>query len=169
LHDVRVKFLFYSGSFQERCVKHMGRKMLVAMAMEGKFSGEGLNAMGDEDMMTSLARELVEKGGVGESANQIWRDLGAQREKLLGNMRPVVGVALPASGPTDTRGLMELLSDGAGAAMEDVSPSDDLSVEPEDQPAFTGLLQFSLRPTKKKRPSSSLESMEDSPQLLLFA
>ena len=58
---VRVLFFFYKGTFQERCVQHMGRKCLTAMAMEGKFSGEGLNAMGDEDMMTSLARELVER------------------------------------------------------------------------------------------------------------
>ena len=60
-------FFHYSDTMQERCVRLMGKKMLVAMAMEGKFSGEGLNSMGDEDMMTSLARELVEKGGVGES------------------------------------------------------------------------------------------------------
>ncbi len=92
-HHVLVKFLYYKGTFQERCVQHMGMKMLVAMAMEGKFSGEGLNAMGDEDMMTSLARELVEKGGVGESANQIWRDLRTQREKLLNESAPVVVIS----------------------------------------------------------------------------
>jgi hypothetical protein len=61
----------------------LGKELLFAMAMEGKFSGEGLNSMGDEDMMTSLARELVEEGGVGASATQIWSDLRAQREKML--------------------------------------------------------------------------------------
>jgi hypothetical protein len=61
----------------------LGKELVFAMAMEGKFSGEGLNAMGDEDMMTSLARELVEQGGVGESANQIWASLTAQRDRML--------------------------------------------------------------------------------------
>jgi hypothetical protein len=61
----------------------LGKELLVDLAMEGKFSGEGLNAMGDEDIMTSLARELVEQGHVGESANKIWASLTAQRAQML--------------------------------------------------------------------------------------
>ena len=33
--------------------------------------------------MSAMARELVEKAGVGESADAAWRDLGHEREKLL--------------------------------------------------------------------------------------
>ena len=56
-HPVRVKFLFYSGTVQEKCVKLMGRKMLVALMMEGKFSGEGLDGFEeDDDMMRSMVR-----------------------------------------------------------------------------------------------------------------
>jgi len=67
----------------------MGRKMLVALMMEGKFSGEGLQSLdADEDLMSAMARELVEKAGVGESADAIWRELDRGREKV--QPRPVV-------------------------------------------------------------------------------
>jgi hypothetical protein len=57
--------------------------MLVALMMEGKFSGEGLQALDtDEDLMSAMARELVEKAGVGESADAVWRDLGHERERV---------------------------------------------------------------------------------------
>ena len=42
---VRVKFVTYSGTMQETCLRPMGKKMLVALMMEGKFSGEGLQAL----------------------------------------------------------------------------------------------------------------------------
>ena len=62
----------------------MGKKMLVALMMEGKFSGEGLQALDtDEDLMSAMARELVEKAGVGESADAVWRELDHEREKVL--------------------------------------------------------------------------------------
>ena len=62
----------------------LGKKMLVALMMEGKFSGEGLQALDtDEDLMSAMARELVEKAGVGESADAVWRELDHEREKVL--------------------------------------------------------------------------------------
>ena len=61
----------------------LGKKMLVALMMEGKFSGEGLQALDtDEDLMSAMARELVEKAGVGESADAVWRELDHEREKV---------------------------------------------------------------------------------------
>ena len=81
---VRVKFVTYSGTMQETCLRLMGKKMLVALMMEGKFSGEGLQALDtDEDLMSAMARELVEKAGVGESADAVWRELDREREKVL--------------------------------------------------------------------------------------
>jgi superfamily II DNA or RNA helicase len=167
-HAVRVLFLYYKNTFQERCVQHMGKKMLVAMAMEGKFSGEGLNAMGDEDMMTSLARELVEQGGVGESANQIWRDLRGLREKLLTEASPVVPVvAVAVTHRAGSAHLSEVFDDVAIESMEVVSPDVSLQiVEPADsQAAFSGLLQFAFRPAKKRRAAA----VEETEQMLLFA
>jgi hypothetical protein len=81
---VRVKFVTYSGTMQETCLRLMGRKMLVALMMEGKFSGEGLQALDtDEDLMNAMARELVEKAGIGESADAVWRELGGERQRVL--------------------------------------------------------------------------------------
>jgi hypothetical protein len=83
-HAVRVKFVTYTGTMQETCLRLMGKKMLVALMMEGKFSGEGLQSLDtDEDLMSAMARELVEKAGVGASADQMWRELEREREKVL--------------------------------------------------------------------------------------
>jgi hypothetical protein len=80
---VRVKFVTYAGTMQETCLRLMGRKMLVALMMEGKFTGEGLQALDtDEDLMSAMARELVEKAGIGETADAVWRDLDKEREKI---------------------------------------------------------------------------------------
>ena len=81
---VRVKFVTYTGTMQETCLRLMGKKMLVALMMEGKFSGEGLQSLDtDEDLMSAMARELVEKAGVGASADQMWRELERERERVL--------------------------------------------------------------------------------------
>jgi hypothetical protein len=40
--------------------------------MEGKFAGEGLQSIDeDDDMLAAVARELVEKNGIGDSADAI--------------------------------------------------------------------------------------------------
>ena len=71
---VEVKFFAYTGTMQEVCLRLMGKKLLVALAMEGKFASEGLQAIdGDDDMLTAMARELVENKGIGESADCVWR------------------------------------------------------------------------------------------------
>jgi hypothetical protein len=81
---VRVKFVTYTGTMQETCLRLMGKKMLVALMMEGKFSGEGLQSLDtDEDLMSAMARELVEKAGVGETADAAWRELERERERVL--------------------------------------------------------------------------------------
>ena len=73
---VEVKFFAYKGTMQEVCLRLMGKKLLVALAMEGKFASEGLQAIdGDDDMLTAMARELVENKGIGESAESVWRAL----------------------------------------------------------------------------------------------
>jgi SNF2 family DNA or RNA helicase len=83
-HPVRVKFVTYAGTMQETCLRLMGKKMLVALMLEGKFSGEGLMALdADEDLMSAMARELVEKAGVGDSADLVWRQLEKERGQLV--------------------------------------------------------------------------------------
>jgi hypothetical protein len=57
----------------------MGKKLLVSMALEGKFVDSELQSLDEgDDVLTSLARELVMNRGVGESADAVWRELRAQ-------------------------------------------------------------------------------------------
>ena len=85
---VKVKFLHYAGTMQERCLRLMGKKLLVSLAMEGKFSSEGLQAMNEEDdMLMAMARELVTEKGIGECADQVWASLQKRQEESFA-MRP---------------------------------------------------------------------------------
>jgi superfamily II DNA or RNA helicase len=81
---VRVKFLCYEGTMQTACLRLMGKKLLVALTMEGKFAGEGLqNIDEDDDMLSAMARELVERNGIGETADAVWKSLNAEHHKLF--------------------------------------------------------------------------------------
>jgi hypothetical protein len=57
----RVVYFYYSSSMQDRALALMGKKLTAAQALEGKFSSEGLVAMGGEDanVEIALARSLV--------------------------------------------------------------------------------------------------------------
>jgi hypothetical protein len=62
----------------------MGKKLLVALTMEGKFAGEGLQSIDeDDDMLSAMARELVERNGIGETADSVWKALSAEHQKLF--------------------------------------------------------------------------------------
>jgi len=53
-------------------------------AMEGKFAGEGLQKIDeDDDMLSPMARELVERNGIGETADAVWKGLNTEHQKLL--------------------------------------------------------------------------------------
>src|SRR5437868_3207196 len=81
---VRVKFLCYQDTMQAKCLRLMGKKLLVALAMEGKFAGEGLQTLDeDDDMLTSMAKELVEKNGIGESADALWKRINSEHQRLF--------------------------------------------------------------------------------------
>jgi hypothetical protein len=93
---VKVKFLVYGGTTQTACLRLMGKKMLVALMMEGKFSGEGIHSLEtDDDMLSAMARELVERGGVGDSADAIWQDLKRERALQLPEMPAAVHPIIP--------------------------------------------------------------------------
>jgi len=60
-HDVQVYFLYYRGTVQEQALSLMATKLQAAMAIEGKFSEEGLNAMSNnEDILTQIASSVTE-------------------------------------------------------------------------------------------------------------
>jgi hypothetical protein len=67
---------------QTSCLWLMGKKLLVALTMEGKFASEGLQSIDEDDDMLSVARELVERNGVGETADSVWRALSIEHQKL---------------------------------------------------------------------------------------
>ncbi|HYW40049.1 MAG TPA: hypothetical protein VE957_18205 [Terriglobales bacterium] len=86
---VRVKFLCSEGTMQTSCLRLMGKKLLVALTMEGKFAGEGLQSIDeDDDMLSAMARELVERNGIGETADAVWRALNTEHQKLFPRNSP---------------------------------------------------------------------------------
>jgi superfamily II DNA or RNA helicase len=89
---VRVKFMCQEGTMQTACLRHMGKKLLVALTMEGKFAGEGLQSIDeDDDMLSAMARELVERNGIGESADAVWKALNAEHQKLFSTLHSASG------------------------------------------------------------------------------
>jgi len=81
---VKVKYLHYAETMQEGCLRLMGKKLLVSLAMEGKFSSEGLQAINDEDdILMAMARELVTEKGIGERADAVWSALQKKQEEAF--------------------------------------------------------------------------------------
>jgi Helicase conserved C-terminal domain len=116
---VRVKFLCYEGTMQTACLRLMGKKLLVALTMEGKFAGEGLqNIDQDDDMLSAMARELVERNGIGETADAVWKVLNAEHEKLF----PATSGSNPDVSPMDaSQVLPETQSDPASLLGEAIA------------------------------------------------
>jgi hypothetical protein len=78
-NPVRVCYMSYAETAQERCLRLMGKKMQVSLALEGKLAAHGLTGMNDDDdVLTALARELVTQKGIGESAAAVWKSLQRQ-------------------------------------------------------------------------------------------
>jgi len=88
-NNVNVKFFYYAGTMQETCLRLMGKKLLVSLAMEGKFANDGLQAIDEgDDILMAMARELVTEKGIGESADAVWKTLQKQQAEVFG-IRPV--------------------------------------------------------------------------------
>jgi hypothetical protein len=79
--ECKVFYGFYQGTMQERAMQLMGKKLLAAEALEGKFSSEGLVAMaGDDGIEMALAKSLAEN--LDEKADRSWQqalDDGSKR------------------------------------------------------------------------------------------
>lgn len=58
--DIKVYFLYYEDTIQSKALSLMASKLQASMAIEGKFSEEGLRAMSDnQDLMTQIAGSVV--------------------------------------------------------------------------------------------------------------
>ena len=87
--NVNVKFFYYAGTMQEACLRLMGKKLLVSLAMEGKFASDGLQAIDEgDDILMAMARELVTEKGIGESADAVWKSLVETQAEVFG-ARPI--------------------------------------------------------------------------------
>jgi hypothetical protein len=81
---VKMKFLHYAETMQETCLRQMGRKLLMSLAMEGKFASEGLQVINDEDdILMAMARELVTEKGIGERADSVWAALQKKQDEVF--------------------------------------------------------------------------------------
>ena len=59
--DIEVYFLYYKKTVQEQAMSLMASKLQASMAIEGKFSEEGLRAMADnQDILTAVAESVAE-------------------------------------------------------------------------------------------------------------
>jgi SNF2 family DNA or RNA helicase len=60
-NEVKIYYMFYQRTMQEKAMQLMGAKLEASLAIEGKFSDEGLLAMtSGEDLTTAMAKALVE-------------------------------------------------------------------------------------------------------------
>jgi len=83
--NVNVKFFYYADTMQETCLRLMGKKLLVSLAMEGKFASDGLQAIDEgDDILMAMARELVTEKGIGESADLVWKRLVEKQAEVFG-------------------------------------------------------------------------------------
>jgi hypothetical protein len=72
----------------------MGKRLLVALTMGGEFVCEGLQSIDeDDDMLSAMARELVERNGIGDSADSG----GPSVSNINGRFRGVLTVTMMAS------------------------------------------------------------------------
>lgn len=82
--DVKVYYWYYRPTLQERAMQLMGSKLEASLAIEGKFSEEGLVAMTQgEDMTTALAKALVD-GLEGKGVEQVWSKLNRKSAAYRG-------------------------------------------------------------------------------------
>jgi hypothetical protein len=75
---VRIHYLHYSGTMQERAIELVGKKLSASLAIEGKLTGDGLASLcAGEDMTLMLARALVDGSRI-EGAESVWRSMNAK-------------------------------------------------------------------------------------------
>ena len=140
---VRVLFMCYEATMQTSCLRLMGKKLLVALTMEGKFAGEGLQSIDeDDDMLSAMARELVQRNGIGESADAVWKGLHTEHQKLFPATSPsnevVVSLEAPGSLLTtqsDSASLVEAAIEGSSVLIFGQRPGSLSGRRPRGKPA----------------------------------
>jgi len=75
---VRIHYLHYRDTMQERALELVGKKLSASLAIEGKLTADGLASLSaGEDMTLMLARTLV-KGTKIDGAESVWRSMNSR-------------------------------------------------------------------------------------------
>jgi hypothetical protein len=123
--------------------------------MEGKMSGEGLEDMDDgDDMVTAMVKELLNEGGMGESADDIWKNL--ERERKIHTDAAVVRTSAPTPAPTPAE---------VEEVLDRVAAESDLV--PEDAP--TGVSEIAKEVIEYAESQTSVQVLEQNGLASFFA
>jgi SNF2 family DNA or RNA helicase len=80
---VRVHYLHYSGTMQERALELVGKKLSASLAIEGKLTDDGLASLSaGDDMTLMLAKALIEGAKI-DGAESVWRSMNEKRVKAV--------------------------------------------------------------------------------------
>src|SRR6478672_8185127 len=81
---VRVKFLCYEGTMCRRLVYGSWEENFWwRSTWRASLPAKGCKAFDeDDDMLSAMARKLVERNGIGETADAIWKALNIENQKL---------------------------------------------------------------------------------------
>lgn len=92
-NPVRVRHIYYAETGQEDAIYHMGKKLYAAMAIDGKFGGNALLELVEDEIQdgTRIAAKLAES----VSGDAVWAKIRAKQAVLAAEEQP----ALPASEP----------------------------------------------------------------------
>lgn len=86
--NVKVFTYVYKDTIQQKALHHIARKIDAAMAMQGKFSEEGLRAMADSgDGMNALAKQLMKDDAFEEM--ETVHDIFARKNQTFEEMQSV--------------------------------------------------------------------------------
>ena len=79
--EVKVLYLASKNTIQEQALSLMGKKLEASMALEGKFSEQGLQSMtSGEDMSTALAKALVKGLDDSSGIEQAWANINTKNK-----------------------------------------------------------------------------------------
>jgi superfamily II DNA or RNA helicase len=86
---VRIHYLHYRGTMQERALELVGKKLSASLAIEGKLTDDGLASLSTgEDMTLMLAKALIEGTRI-DGAESMWRSMNAKRLDQASSQRRV--------------------------------------------------------------------------------
>ena len=140
---------------QEACLRLMGKKLLVSLAMEGKFATDGLQSIDEgDDILMAMARELVTEKGIGESADAVWKQLQRQQAEVF-------GVRAVETSPSE----MEVEPRERDVPEVIIPPPAPIPAVVTQLPMFGGSLESVSRRKASRRPSSTATTPD---QLGLF-